>query len=80
MGGVYIENLSEHVVRNTTGIMSLLREGSRLRTTGSTRMNKVRLLENTEWYTGRTRMTKVKLLENTEWYNGLLDLKLYIGK
>lgn len=41
MGGVFIETLSEHVVRNTAGIMSLLHEGARLRTTGSTKMNKV---------------------------------------
>ena len=41
MGGVYIETLSEHVVRNTDGIMSLLHKGAGLRTTASTRMNKV---------------------------------------
>ena len=43
MGGVYIENLSEHVVRNTNEILSLLHDGARLRTTGSTKMNIVRL-------------------------------------
>lgn len=42
VGGVYIESLSEHVVRNIGGIMSLLREGSRFRSTGTTKMNKVR--------------------------------------
>ncbi len=42
MGGVFVENLSEHVVRNTAGIMSLLREGARLRTTATTKMNKVK--------------------------------------
>lgn len=41
LGGVYVENLSEHVVRNTAGIMSLLRDGARLRTTATTKMNKV---------------------------------------
>ena len=41
VGGVYVESLSEHVVRNTDGVMSLLREGAQLRTTASTRMNKV---------------------------------------
>ncbi|XP_064386094.1 uncharacterized protein LOC135334732 isoform X2 [Halichondria panicea] len=40
VGGVFVENLSEHVVRNTAGIMSLLREGARLRTTATTKMNK----------------------------------------
>lgn len=44
VGGVYIEGLSEHVVRNTGGIMSLLHEGKRLRTTGTTKMNKARIL------------------------------------
>ncbi len=45
VGGVFVENLSEHVVRiNTAGIMSLLKEGARLRTTATTKMNKVNLL------------------------------------
>ena len=58
VGGVYIEGLSEHVVRNTDGIMGLLQEGKRLRTTGTTKMNKVcrYLLEFTGgiycWFTG----------------------------
>ena len=42
VGGVFVENLSEHVVRNTAGIMSLLKEGARLRTTATTKMNKVK--------------------------------------
>ena len=41
MGGVDIEGLLEHVVRNTDGVMSLLREGAQLRTTAASRMNKV---------------------------------------
>ena len=47
VGGVFIEGLSEHVVRNTGGIMALLREGTRLRTTGTTKMNVVSILEYT---------------------------------
>ena len=42
-GGVYVEGLSEHVVRSTEEIMQLLREGAHLRTTASTKMNKVRV-------------------------------------
>ena len=41
VGGVFIENLSEHVVRNTDKILALLIEGTRLRTTAATKMNKV---------------------------------------
>lgn len=41
VGGVFVEGLSEHIVRNTGEIMQLLREGAHLRTTASTRMNKV---------------------------------------
>ena len=40
-GGVFVEGLSEHVVRSTGEIMQLLREGAHLRTTASTKMNKV---------------------------------------
>lgn len=40
-GGVFVEGLSEHVVRSTEEIMQLLREGAHLRTTASTKMNKV---------------------------------------
>ena len=40
-GGVFVEGLSERVVRNTEGIMKLLRDGAHLRTTASTKMNKV---------------------------------------
>ena len=47
VGGVFIEGLSEHVVRNTGGIMSLLREGTRLRTTAMTKMNKASILART---------------------------------
>ncbi len=43
VGGVFVDGLSEHVVRNTDGIMSLLRTGARLRTTGSTKMNEVQM-------------------------------------
>ncbi len=45
VGGVFVENLSEHIVRNTAEIMSLLHEGARLRTTATTKMNKVRQRE-----------------------------------
>ena len=38
-GGVYVENLSEHLVKSTDEIKSLLRKGTLLRTTASTRMN-----------------------------------------
>ena len=41
VGGVFIENLSEHVVQNTDKILALLKEGMRLRTTAATKMNKV---------------------------------------
>ena len=43
VGGVFVEGLSEHVVRNTGEIMALLREGAHLRTTASTKMNKVHI-------------------------------------
>ena len=43
LGGVYVEGLSEHVVRNTDGVISLLRKGAHLRTTATTKMNKVGL-------------------------------------
>lgn len=41
VGGMFVEGLSEHVVRNTGEVMQLLREGAHLRTTASTKMNKV---------------------------------------
>ena len=53
VGGVFIENLSEHVVRNTDKILALLKEGTRLRTTAATKMNKVSIssdLPNTAVY------------------------------
>ncbi len=40
VGGVFVEGLSEHVVRNTREILGLLSEGAHLRTTAITRMNK----------------------------------------
>ena len=40
MGGVFVEGLSERVVRNTDEIIALLNEGSQLRSTAVTRMNK----------------------------------------
>ena len=40
-GGVCVEGLSEHVVRNTEDILQFLRRGAHLRTTASTKMNKV---------------------------------------
>ena len=36
-----MEGLSEHVVRNTNEVISLLRKGAHLRTTATTKMNKV---------------------------------------
>lgn len=47
LGGVFVEGLSEHVVRGTDGVMALLRQGTHFRTTAPTRMNKV----NTYTYT-----------------------------
>jgi len=49
LGGVYVEGLSEHVVRNTEGVMALLREGAHFRTTATTRMNKVHKLSRQTW-------------------------------
>ena len=43
LGGVYVEGLSEHVALNTDGVISLLRKGAHLRTTATTKMNKVGL-------------------------------------
>lgn len=40
-GGVFVDFLSEHVVRHTDEVMQLIQEGARLRTTSTTRMNKV---------------------------------------
>ena len=41
LGGVYIESLSEHVVRNTDEILHLVKLGSHQRTTAATKSNKV---------------------------------------
>ncbi len=43
VGGVYVESLSEHVVRNTAEVMRLLQIGAHLRITAMTKMNKVRI-------------------------------------
>ncbi|KAL5506186.1 hypothetical protein EMCRGX_G007780 [Ephydatia muelleri] len=40
LGGVYIESLSEHVVRNTDEILHLVKLGSHQRTTAATKSNK----------------------------------------
>eukprot|EP00118_Oscarella_pearsei_P004764 m.20793 g.20793 ORF g.20793 m.20793 type:complete len:1170 (+) comp28085_c0_seq1:96-3605(+) len=40
-GGVYVESLSEHVVRDVAGVQQLMKKGGALRTTDSTRMNLV---------------------------------------
>ena len=40
-GGVFVESLSEHVVRGTEEIMHLIQQGTRLRATNATKMNKV---------------------------------------
>ena len=42
-GSVYVEGLSEHVVKTTDEIKGLIKKGSNLRSTASTRMNKARL-------------------------------------
>jgi hypothetical protein len=39
-GGVFVEALSEHVVRDAEEIMTLIKRGTRLRATNVTRMNK----------------------------------------
>ncbi|CAI8038052.1 Kinesin-like protein KIF3A [Geodia barretti] len=39
-GGVFVETLSEHVVRDAEEIMALIKRGTRLRATNVTRMNK----------------------------------------
>lgn len=44
MGGVYVEGLSEHVVRSTGELKRLIHDGASLRKTASTRMNVVYLL------------------------------------
>lgn len=51
-GGVYVEGLSEHVVRSTSEIKRHLREGSHARTTAETRMNKVVFHVIMKIYTG----------------------------
>lgn len=43
VGGVYVDNLSEHVVRNTAEVMRLLQIGAQLRVTAMTKMNKVHI-------------------------------------
>ena len=40
-GGVCVEGLSEHVVRTSDELLLFLRRGAHLRTTASTKMNKV---------------------------------------
>ena len=40
-GGVFVESLSDHIVRDTEEIMALVQQGSHLRMTNATRMNKV---------------------------------------
>lgn len=40
-GGVFVEGLSEHIVRDSQEIMVLIQRGTRLRATNATRMNKV---------------------------------------
>ena len=44
-GGVFVEALSEHVVRNTDEVMKLIQDGARLRTTSMTKMNKVCIIK-----------------------------------
>ncbi len=40
-GGVFVEGLSEHVVRSPNDVYTLLQQGKAQRATNSTRMNKV---------------------------------------
>ncbi len=40
VGGVFVEGLSEQVVRNTGEILARLTEGSQLRTTAATKSNR----------------------------------------
>lgn len=47
VGGVYVDSLSEHVVRNTAEVMRLLQIGAHLRITAMTKMNKVRMYMRT---------------------------------
>lgn len=47
VGGVYVDSLSEHVVRNTAEVMRLLQIGAQLRITAMTKMNKVRMYMRT---------------------------------
>ena len=42
-GGVFVEALSEHIVRDAEEIIALIHRGTRLRATNVTKMNKVRI-------------------------------------
>ncbi len=39
VGGMYVENLSEHIVKSTNNIKDFIRHGTQLRTTAATRSN-----------------------------------------
>ena len=41
VGGMYVENLSEHIVKSTEDMKALIRRGSQVRTTAATRSNTV---------------------------------------
>lgn len=41
VGGVFVDMLSEHMVRNTEDILKLIQDGARLRATSATRTNRV---------------------------------------
>ena len=40
-GGVFVEDLSEHIVRSKSDVYALLQAGKQQRTTNSTKMNRV---------------------------------------
>lgn len=46
-GGVYVEGLSEHVVRTTDEIYKLMHQGAHMRTTAETKLNKVSRMDLT---------------------------------
>ena len=43
---MFVENLSEHIVKSTEDIKALIRHGTQLRTTAATRSNTVRYIRN----------------------------------
>lgn len=69
-GGVYVNNLSEHIVKNGAEIVKLLVDGSKMRTVASTKMNRTSsrshavftmIIEHSEVKDGETIVTIGKL-------------------